>query len=44
MVRHPFTTDLLGTAAFAHGVEQLDPVGVVTPSTVVVAKKTCVQY
>src|SRR5262245_60444794 len=31
MVRHPFTTDLLGTAAFAHGVEQLDPVGVDAP-------------
>ena len=31
MVRHTFATDLLRTAAFAHGVEQLDAVGVDAP-------------
>ena len=31
MVRHTFATDLLGTTAFAHGVEQLDAVGVDDP-------------
>src|SRR5437660_7503004 len=28
MVGQPFPTDLLGTAAFAHRVDQLDPIGV----------------
>jgi hypothetical protein len=31
MVRHAFAADLLGTAAFAHGVNQLDAVGVDDP-------------
>src|SRR5262249_25583861 len=31
MVRHAFAADLLGTAAFAHGVNQLDAVGVNAP-------------
>src|SRR5262249_137251 len=31
MVRHAFAADLLGTASFAHGVNQLDAVGVDDP-------------
>src|SRR5262245_43033329 len=31
MVRHTFPADLLGTAAFTHGMDQLDPVGVDHP-------------
>jgi len=43
VIREAFATNLLGTPAFAHGVNQLDAVGVNDPSTVGAAKKTCVQ-
>ena len=43
MVRHAFAADLLGTAAFAHGVDQLDAVGVNDAEHRRAAKKSCVQ-
>jgi len=43
VIREAFAADLLEAAAFAHGVDQRDPLGVNAPSTVGAAKKTCVQ-
>jgi len=43
MIGEAFAANLLGTAALAHGVDQLDAIGVDDPSTVGAAKKACVQ-